>query len=50
MTQWMQFITYRPKIVLIDTDGKPHTIRNNETLETMNALDIIPEHLDEINL
>ena len=22
MTQWMQFITYRPKIVLIDTKGK----------------------------
>ncbi len=50
MTQWMQFITYRPKVVLIDTEGTPHVIRNNETHETMNELDQIPDHLGRINL
>jgi len=45
MTQWMQFINYRPKVVLIDTEGKTHVIRENETHESMNALDKVPEHL-----
>jgi len=45
MTQWMQFITLRPKIVLIDTKGKAHIIRENETNESMTALEIIPKHL-----
>ena len=45
MTQWLQFITYRPRVVMIDTKGKPHIIRENETHDTMNALDNIPEHL-----
>ncbi|MBE0649794.1 MAG: alanine racemase [Bacteroidales bacterium] len=50
MTQWLQFITYRPKVVLIDLDGKTHVIRENETHESMNALDKIPDHLKEIQL
>lgn len=44
-TQWMQFITYRPKILLIDTNGKIHVIRNNENSESMNQNEIIPKHL-----
>lgn len=50
MTQWLQFITYRPKIVLIDIEGKTHIIRENETHESMNALDRIPEKLNDISL
>ncbi|MGQ1786034.1 MULTISPECIES: hypothetical protein [unclassified Saccharicrinis] len=50
MTQWMQFITYRPKIIMIDTNGKTHVVRENENHDTMNALDHIPEHLKDINL
>ncbi|ACF14352.1 Orn/DAP/Arg decarboxylase 2 [Chloroherpeton thalassium ATCC 35110] len=50
MTQWLQFITYRPKVVLIDMNGQPHIIRENETLETMNALDRMPGHLNDIQL
>ncbi len=50
MTQWLQFIAYRPKVVLIDTEGKTHIIRENETHESMNALDRIPEHLKDIQL
>jgi len=35
VTQWMQFITYRPNVVLIDLDGKTHIIRKKEDLETL---------------
>ncbi len=45
MTQWMQFITYRPKIVMIDESNKAHIIRNNETLENITQLELVPEHL-----
>jgi diaminopimelate decarboxylase len=45
MTQWLQFITYRPKIVMINMDGKPEIIRGNEDYESMNMLEIIPDHL-----
>jgi diaminopimelate decarboxylase len=50
MTQWLQFITYRPRVVLIDMKGETHIIRENETHESMNALDKVPEHLKEIQL
>ncbi len=45
MTQWMQFITLRPNIVLIDKEGKTHVIRKNETNETITSLEKVPEHL-----
>ena len=45
MTQWMQFITYRPKIVLIDTKGKMHIIRESENLESIKGLERLPDHL-----
>jgi len=45
MTQWMQFITYRPQIVMIDEASKPHLIRGQETIDTMTELEIVPEHL-----
>ena len=31
MTQWMQFITLRPNIIMIDLEGKAHIIRKAET-------------------
>ncbi len=48
MTQWMQFITYRPKILMISTEGKPEVIRENENFESMNSHDRVPDHLKEI--
>ena len=45
MTQWMQFITYRPKIVLIDEEGKSHIIRENEKLEDITRNEKVPNHL-----
>jgi diaminopimelate decarboxylase len=45
MTQWMQFITLRPNVVLIDMEGKTHVIRTRESLENMNRMESVPEHL-----
>ena len=40
VTQWMQFITYRPNVVLIDLEGKTHVIRKKEDLETLKDKEI----------
>lgn len=45
MTQWMQFITYRPNVVLIDAEGKTHIIRRKEELENLSGNENIPEGL-----
>jgi len=45
MTQWMQFITLRPKVVMIDTKGDVHVIRNKESIESVTGLEAVPEHL-----
>ena len=45
MTQWMQFITLRPNIVLIDKDNKTHIIRKAETMEYIDSQEVVPEHL-----
>lgn len=45
MTQWMQFITLRPNVVMIDTTGKVHLIRKQETVDTIVGCEMVPEHL-----
>ena len=45
MTQWMQFITLRPNIILIDNENETHIIRKAETLEYIQSQEITPEHL-----
>ncbi|MFO7617755.1 MAG: alanine racemase [Bacteroidales bacterium] len=45
MTQWMQFITYRPNVVLISPDGSIHIIRAAETLNTLRQMEQTPPHL-----
>jgi diaminopimelate decarboxylase len=49
MTQWMQFITLRPNIVLIDGENKTHIIRKAETLDHIDALEQIPVHLKKFD-
>jgi diaminopimelate decarboxylase len=39
VTQWMQFITYRPNVILIDLEGKTHVIRKKEDLETLKDME-----------
>ena len=48
MTQWMQFINYRPKIVMIDQKQKVHLVRDSEDLAYLNQLELVPEHLNDI--
>jgi len=50
MTQWMQFITLRPKIVMIDLEQKVHLIRESETNSTLTDLEKVPEHLKKFDL
>ncbi len=50
MTQWMQFIQMRPKVVMIGMDGTPHIIREHETLDTMLRYEKMPAHLKEFKL
>ncbi|MCD4650209.1 MAG: diaminopimelate decarboxylase, partial [Candidatus Cloacimonetes bacterium] len=45
VTQWMQFIEYRPNVVLISETGEVNLIRERETLDDVIAREKIPEHL-----
>jgi diaminopimelate decarboxylase len=47
-TQWLQFITLRPNVILLDSKGNPHLIRKKESIETLNSQELIPEHLKMI--
>ncbi|MBN1252460.1 MAG: hypothetical protein JXR51_16650 [Bacteroidales bacterium] len=47
MTQWMQFITLRPNIILLGVDGNVHVIREKETSETFKNAEKMPKHLDK---
>jgi len=40
VTQWMQFITYRPNVVLIDLEGETRVIRKKEDLETLKEKEV----------
>jgi len=46
MTQWMQFITLRPNIVMIDMENRPHLIRKAETLDYINSQELMPDYLN----
>ena len=50
MTQWMQFINLRPRVVLIDLQDQVHVIRENETMEVFKSLEKVPEHLKKFEL
>ncbi|MBU1719794.1 MAG: diaminopimelate decarboxylase [Bacteroidetes bacterium] len=50
MTQWMQFITLRPNVVMIDLEGKPHLIRQGETVEDITGRENTPDYLKEFKL
>lgn len=45
VTQWMQFITYRPAIVLIFEDGEVEVIRQKEDLKYMEKQERLPKRL-----
>jgi diaminopimelate decarboxylase len=43
MTQWMQFITFRPNVVLIDLEGKTHIVRKKEDLDSLQSFEMNPK-------
>jgi diaminopimelate decarboxylase len=45
ITQSMQFITYRPRVVMVTEDGQVEIIRDRENLEHVEALERLPEGL-----
>ncbi|KJJ85878.1 diaminopimelate decarboxylase [Candidatus Omnitrophus magneticus] len=45
VSQWMQFIEYRPNIVLIAMDGSVDVVREAENLTDIQSREIIPERL-----
>jgi diaminopimelate decarboxylase len=50
MTQWMQFITLRPRILLIDTKSEVHVIREKESPDYISQLENVPGYLKEFKL
>ncbi len=50
MTQWMQFISLRPAVVMIDIQSKPHLIRKRETLSSIESSEVMPEYLAKFKL
>lgn len=45
VTQWMQFITMRPAVVLISSNHEIFLIRKNETIETLVENELVPDYL-----
>lgn len=45
VTQWMQFISYRPNVVLVTEDGKTEIIRVRENFKDMLVKEKLPKHL-----
>jgi diaminopimelate decarboxylase len=48
MTQWMQFIRYRPAIVMIMDDGTTELVRRAETLEDIVGPELLPDKLKKL--
>lgn len=44
-TQWLQFITTRPNVIIIDTYRKTHIIRKAESIDSIVSNENIPDHL-----
>ena len=45
VTQWMQFITLRPAVVMIGANGSVAEIRRAETVDDLNQLEAVPDWL-----
>lgn len=47
MTQWMQFITMRPNVVMIMQDGTAELIRKAEDIDTVEQQELLPASLSK---
>ena len=50
VTQWMQFITVRPKVVMIMENKSVEIIRDSETFDYLSQMEVLPEKLKNFNL
>ena len=50
MTQWMQFITLRPAVVMISENGDVNVIRDSEKIENITDYENVPKHLKSFEL
>ena len=50
MTQWMQFITLRPNVVMLTTEHECEIIRKSEQMNSISDYEFVPKKLNEINL
>ena len=50
MTQWMQFITMRPAVVMLGLDGKSHIIRKRETVDNIQENEVMPDYLSKFKI
>ncbi len=50
MTQWMQFITLRPAVVMISESGDVNIIREGEKTESVTKFEKVPPHLKVFEL
>jgi diaminopimelate decarboxylase len=46
VTKWMQFIQYRPAIIMTFSDGTSEIIRDNENLDYVEKLEKVPSRLE----
>jgi diaminopimelate decarboxylase len=47
-TQWLQFIEYRPNVVMTHGGGEVSVIRQAEDLQAVTALERMPAHLRSV--
>jgi diaminopimelate decarboxylase len=45
-TQWMQFIEYRPNIVMVHDNAQVSIVRRSENLDDINRFESLPKHLN----
>lgn len=50
MTQWMQFITLRPNVVMISEAGEVNVIRKSEKMSSISEFEGMPSHLKSFKL
>lgn len=50
VTQWMQFIRYRPAVVMIMEEGNVELIRRAENLDDVTGPEVIPEKLKRFHI
>jgi diaminopimelate decarboxylase len=49
VTQWMQFITYRPAVVMVMDNGQTEIIRRKEVLEDVDHCEVLPEKFKSLS-